>query len=562
MRVMENDLNTSEEKSAGTCLVSFGPGVKAPTPGGSSLLSVIRRVGLPFEAPCDGKGICGKCRVIAGGAVSLPDIEELDHLGDQVNEMVRLACQAKVLGPVSIRLVEDQVQAPQIVEKGERRWTALNPATRRRVLSGTDEDMASSTPLCSRFLSEGINEPSPEMACTIMRHLAQESQAECHPYLEAVTRDDRLLALRFHQAGRILGIALDIGTTTIVAELVDLESGETVDVRSSLNPQTVFGGDVLTRISYGMDQPDGIETMRESIIEGVNKMILHLCSAHGLNDDEIFEAVVAGNTTMLHLMLGVDAGSLARAPFRPVFTRQLRLSPGKDGRLVGTSSAAGPALEGMNISCGCRAAEGAIQGVEIAENGDIVLDVVGNTSPKGICGSGLIDLIAAMLRRGLIEPDGRLAEKHNLPGDLAGRIVDNGGQKAFVVSKNENVFLSQKDIRQVQLAKSAMATGIALLLKELDIAYQDVRRILVAGAFGSHLKPSSLSAIGLLPWEPPAKVDFVGNTAKEGARMVLVNSGCSRQVDCVAAKLTIMELSMLSDFQSYFLRNLNFPDFR
>ncbi|TLM79773.1 MAG: DUF4445 domain-containing protein, partial [Actinobacteria bacterium] len=328
--------------------------IKVAVPGGTSLLEAARIAGLRPEAPCDGRGTCGKCRVLVEGNLTLPTEKELAQLNSGDGIKMRLACQAKISGPVRAEFPESRADSFLTVEKGQRKALKLNPRGYRP---------------------------------------GQESY----------------------------GIALDIGTTSIVAELLDLASGQSLGVSSCLNPQTVYGGDVLTRITYAANRAGGVQTLQSEVAGGINRLIENLCRTQGIRAEQVFEITVAANTTMLHLLLGVNPRSLAVAPYQPVFTRETEVSPGtvgiriapdglvtllpsasafvgadiiagllttdfhhfkepalfidigtngeimaiKDGQLAGTSSAAGPALEGMNITCGCRAEQGAIEAVSI-----------------------------------------------------------------------------------------------------------------------------------------------------------------------------------------------------
>lgn len=603
-----------EEPSGGAlCRVLFGSGEEAQVPGGATVLNACRKAGVRLETPCDGKGLCGKCRVKVRGDLDPPGEEEKARLLTRTGEGFRLACRTIVRGAVFIDLADRGAGGLRIVERGERRSLAIDPPTKKiiREWPGGDEDGS----LWDGLKPGAVQDAGPEIMAELLRNLAGESTSGTASRVEIVVRGDRLLDVRFSPGGKCLGIALDIGTTTMVAEMVDLESGETVGILSCLNPQTAYGGDVLTRVSYCIAHEDGVRALQAEVAKGINTLIDGLCAAHGVGSNEIYDMVVAGNTTMLHLLPGVDPRSLARFPYRPVFTHQLHVTPGsiglrmaprgtvtilpsasafvgadiiagmlasnfhkslepslfidigtngeiavvRDDLLVGTSSAAGPALEGMNIECGCRAEEGAVESVAISGDGTLKLDVIGGVPPGGICGSGLIDLIAELLRVGVMTPDGRLGDGTGLPGRLAERLVEYSGKRRFRISEDGEVFLTQRDIRQVQLAKGAMATGIALLLKELGLEYRDLRRVLVAGAFGTHLRPSTLVAIGLLPRELERKTVPVGNTAKEGARMILINSGCGDEMQAIRSRLKIKELSIMPDFQGYFIRHLNFP---
>lgn len=519
---------------------------------GTTLLQAAREGGLNLEAPCDGRGSCGKCRVTVSGQLAPPDEFEVSQLGDLLCTGLRLACRTKISG---------SVQA-QIENNGSESFVALTEA--------------------------------------------RSSQWIFDPPVRSLDR-----------AGRpCYGIALDIGTTSIAAELIDLVNGKSLGMEACLNPQTAYGGDVLTRISFAAEHTSGTQMLQAKAAEGISSLIERLTAVHSIGSEDIYEMVVAGNTTMLHLFLGVSPRSLAQAPFRPVFTEQVVVSPAKvgllmapggtitllpsaaafigadivagllavgrrfysrtalfidigtngeivaskNGKLAATSSAAGPALEGMNISCGCRAEAGAIEAVAIDCNYNLTIEGIGNAPLRGICGSGLIDLVAELVRCGVIEPNGRFAQKNKLATVLASRLVPVNERPAFLVSEEGHIYLSQKDVRQVQLAKGAIAAAINLLLQKLDISYADLEEVLVAGAFGAHLKPSSLIGIGLLPPECQEKIRFVGNTAKEGAKAVLLNRQAASDVVDLAQAIEVIDLSCQPEFQDCFIRALSYPD--
>lgn len=522
---------------------------------GTSLLQAARAGGLTLEAPCDGRGTCGKCRVMVTGDVRSPDSVEADKLGVALDAGIRLACSTTVQGDVRVALKADDGESFVALTAGQRRRWPVDP------------------PACKR--------------------------SRCRP------------------GQSCFGVAVDIGTTGVVAELFNLDDGQSLGVRSCLNPQSEFGGDVLTRIAFASQQDGGVAILQQKIIGGVNRLIGELAAANKLRQEDICAVVTAGNTTMQHLLLGVNPRLLAQAPYRPVFTEQkevaasevgLCIAPagvvtvlpsasafvGADivagifaldlhhypktalfidigtngeiilsraGLLVGTSSAAGPALEGMNISCGCRAQNGAIEGFLINDDGQPQIEVIGNAKPSGICGSGLIDLVAELVRCNVIEPSGRFARREKLASPLAERLAVIDGKPAFVVAEEGPVVLTQKDIRQVQLAKGAIAAAIKLLLKETAISYADIDEVLVAGAFGFHLRPSSLVRIGLLPEDRMEKTRFVGNTAKEGAIAALLNRQAEREIREIAKKIKIQELSLHPDFQSCYVKSLTFPVF-
>ncbi|MDR1875623.1 MAG: ASKHA domain-containing protein [Synergistaceae bacterium] len=397
------------------------------------------------------------------------------------------------------------------------------------------------------------------------------------------------------------GVAVDLGTTGLSACLV-LKTGETVARASCLNPQTQYGGDVLTRASWCRGKPENLEKLRRSVVEALNGLIDEMLAASSIGRDSIRRVVVAGNTVMQHIFAGVDPTPLTCFPFRSVFEGAVDVSaPGfpslgldvanarvcllpcvsaflggdvvagvlasgfahengnslfidigtngeivlrLDGKLYGTSTAAGPALEGMNISCGVRAVPGAIERVftEFADGQEkIAFRTIGDAPPVGLCGSALIDLTAVLLRKGVIDATGFL----DCP-DGKYRLAD-------------NVFLSRKDIRQIQLAKGAIAAGIKTLLRAAGGRYETLDSIDIAGAFGFHLDFENLMTIGMIDREFRGTVRFVGNTSLEGARLCLPGKKIWDDATVIARTIKPVELSESPDFQEAFIRELGFP---
>ena len=385
-----------------------------------------------------------------------------------------------------------------------------------------------------------------------------------------VVFENELLDIRFDRK-TLLGAAVDIGTTSLSLYLFDLDSGEFLGKSSALNPQTSYGGDVITRINYCREHPDGVSVLRSELTQQLG-MMLDEALGEERSRDQVFLMTAAGNTTMLHILAGVNPLSLALAPFRPTFLKSLVLEGERSGlpihprgrvillpaasayvgadivggliaidyqsctkstlfidigtngeivllegpdRLLGTSCAMGPALEGMNISCGCRVVPGAVDSVILDDDKIPRFTTINGLAPVGICGSGLVDLVAVLVGSGLIAPSGAFnpAADKRLTAQLH-------GDRYHLTDK---VFLSQKDIRQVQLAKSAAITGILTLLSEAGRAVADLERIIVAGSFGYHLNPESLKRIGLLPVDYAGQITFVGNSSLSGASLAILN---------------------------------------
>ncbi|MHC4659160.1 MAG: ASKHA domain-containing protein, partial [Planctomycetota bacterium] len=422
-------------------------------------------------------------------------------------------------------------------------------------------------------------------------------------------------------AGKILGVAVDIGTTTVVAKLIDMTNGQSLATCADLNPQIQYGDDCVSRISYAQTNAKLAE-LHKLIIDCVNELIGRLCEQASVDANDIYEICVVGNTTMNHIFGKLPVTQLGQAPYKafsldakdlPADELGLRINPpgnihtvaniagfvgadatavafatgidsveeitlavdiGTNGepilatgdKLYAASCAAGPAFEGARISCGSRAAEGAIEGVVI-EDDDIVLDVIGNCPARSICGSGLIDAVAVLLDLGIVNATGRFVEPEKLKDGLSpailARIIEQDGQPAFVLASSEEtggqkLTLTQKDIREVQLAKAAIRAGIRLLQKKLGLKDSDIERILLAGAFGNYIRAESALRIGLLPDVPAERIHFVGNAACAGAQMLLINSRFRELARELARKIEYVEIAHEKQFSDVFAESMKF----
>lgn len=442
--------------------------------------------------------------------------------------------------------------------------------------------------------------------------------------IEAGSRTERDIYQKYVRADSsttIYGLAVDIGTTTVVARLIDMNDGQCRGTEAALNPQTQFGDDVVSRIAYAKTGKEFAE-LRKTIINCVNELTVKLCRKADIDKNNIYEVCIVGNTTMSHIFLGLPITQLGQAPYKAHSLDAHDVSPeelglqinpagnihtveniagfvgsdttavalaadigsaeevtlivdigtngevvlGTKDKLFAASCAAGPALEGARITCGNRAAEGAIEAVVTNEN-DIDLDVIGGSPPRSICGSGLIDAVAVMLDLGIIDATGRFASPITLEGKLPpaiiSRIIELNSEPAFILANAANtnerpVFLSQKDVRQMQLAKGAIQTGIILLQKKLGLKDSDIEHILLAGAFGNYIRKESALRIGLLPAVAVEKIRFIGNAAAVGAQMILLSRDCRDQAYELARKIKYIEIAHESDFQDVFADSMLF----
>ncbi len=385
------------------------------------------------------------------------------------------------------------------------------------------------------------------------------------------------------------GIAIDIGTTTVVLYFMNMLTGQIEKISYFLNPQKIFGADVITRISYCQEHKNGLDELQKSIIDAINSDFDNFKNEKQLVSDNIERVVIAGNTTMLHMLLGADPISLALAPFKPVFIEEqirsghssglninrdaivitlpgisafvgsdivaglavlkvnsgncLFLDIGTNGemaliagrKIIACSTAAGPAFEGANITCGMGAVSGAIS--EFSDTVDY--HVIGNIEPLGICGSGLVDIVAYMLINNIIDETGRLKE-------------------TFIIHEGNKIMITQQDIREIQLAKSAIYSGIKILLKKAGITYQDIDALYLAGGFGNYITINSAIQIGLLPVELREKIYPIGNSSVIGALQYLKTDEFEVKIDNIINKTEYIELSDVDDFTMEFALNMDF----
>lgn len=419
-----------------------------------------------------------------------------------------------------------------------------------------------------------------------------------------------------------LGVAFDIGTTTVVGMLWDLNVGKQIATCAKTNPQNEFGMDVVSRITYCGERGENFLVLQDRIIGCLNEIIGELCAVTDRSRDEIEAVAICGNTTMSHIVAGFPPMSLLRKPFAPAYTGTLRLRAeelkleikkgipivilpnigghvggditagivasrildekdltvfidiGTNGEIVLTdgekifacSTAAGPAFEGSAILHGMRAANGAIERVRIEDDGEVLCQTIGGYAAQGICGSGLIDAIAQMLKVGLISKSGRLlgaeqAKEDGYAPNLIERLVEREGERRFILLSRENgedIVITQKDIREVQLAKGAVAAGISLMLERAGRTEQEIRKVIVAGAFGNYIDRESAVTIGILPNISLERILTAGNTAGAGVSMTLVSDEELALAERVPDDLEHMDLGTIPTFQKKFLESMSF----
>ena len=576
---------------------------------GRSLLEALAAAGLMLPSPCGAAGLCGKCAVTVAGDSLPPPTEEERALftGEELALGRRLACTFFPAADLDVALPQAATESA-ILSDGYLPPFRLDPALVKKVVRLKPQSAGAHAALLAAALGET------EIPARLLRGLDWDN--DC---LTATFDDAKLVALQAgDRADQRYGLAVDIGTTTVVAALLDLRTGRELAACSAINPQTSQGFDVLSRLGFVMEQPDErVRTLQQAVVACINTLAGELAAATGLPPGSIDTLAVAANTTMLHLLLGIDPSSLGRAPFTPVFTDAqslpaaaigLTAAPGarlyclpsvsayigadivagmqvaglaqapgttlfidigtngemvlaSGGRLLACSCAAGPALEGMNISCGMRASLGAIEDVAVTLAG-LVLTTIGNAPPTGLCGSGILAAMSTFLEMGLILPRGNLVKEQALADDDPRRAylcLRDGKPALRLVGGDSPVVVTQKDIRQVQLAKGALLSGLYALLGQAGLTPDAIDRVLIAGQFGAHLPVASLTGCGIIPHALAGKVAYLGNTSKSGASLALLSKPVRTDMEALARNVRYLELSTLDGFDRLFVACLDFP---
>ncbi len=614
-----------EERSERVELRFEPAGVVVRVPAGVSVFDAASWNGIAIDSTCGGHGTCAKCRVrVARGHVPAGPLDERAYGEAELEQGWRLACRAEARCDLVVE-VPPLVTRPKAATVGAGRQVILRPALQKRHVELAEPTLADQRSDLER-IRDALDDLELRVGVDVLRRLPRVLR-EAGFAVTCVVADDVLVDVEPGDTTRRLhAIAFDLGTTTVVATLLDLATGTPVAVASMLNRQQPFGADVISRISATMLDPAALGRLRAAAAETLAGLAAEVCERGGVDPAEVYEVALAGNATMTQLALGIDPEPLGVAPFAlaarmlpeldaaelglplhpraraTVFPalgayvggdivagllasgmsrdRRLRLfidvgtncelALGSAERLVCTAAPAGPAFEAAQIRCGLRAADGAIDAVRI-EGDRLELSVIGDVEPAGICGSGLVDAAAELHRAGLLDASGRFVSGEaaaTVAPALSRRLVERpDGERVFVLDwRGEEgdlgraVYLSQRDVRELQFAKAAIATGWRILLDELGARAEEIQQVLLAGSFGSYLSPASAVRIGLVPPLPLARIVSAGNLAGEGAKMALLSLQERHAATALLDEVEYVELSDRADFNDRFVEQLAFPD--
>ena len=603
--------------------VVFQPsGRKGEVSEGKTVIEASRELGIEIESLCGGVRNCGKCKIkLVEGHLSPFTEEEAKFITElERTEGYRLSCAAQIKGDVLIYVPEESRTEGRVVRKeATERHFELKPAVTLYFVELSPpslQDPLGDFDRVKKALSEKYQLHDLEINYQTLLKVSRVLREANWKVTAAVWMEEEIIDIKPGRVDEIYGLAVDIGTTTIAGYLCSLRSGKVIATESMINPQVTYGEDVMSRITYAMTHPEeGLEKLHRSVINGLNRLIKTITKKSHLFPEDIIELTVVGNTAMHHLFLKINPEYLGVAPFPPAIHRSidvkaadlgLKVNPsanahllpieagfvgadnvgvliaeephhqdeivliidigtngelvlGNRKKLISSSCATGPALEGAHIKFGMRAAQGAIERIEIhPETLDVRFQVIGNCRATGICGSGIIDAAAELYRNGILDRSGRF--RNEIKSSRL-RVVDETTE--FVIAwKNEtsigkDITITQKDVRNIQLAKAALYTGAKMMMRRLGIAKLD--KVTLAGAFGSMIDPEKAMVLGMFPDCDPKHVNAVGNAAGDGARAALLNREKRLEADEIARKVEYLELTIEADFQKEFVEALQIP---
>ncbi len=578
-------------------------------------MDIARDAGIGIATICGGKGQCGKCKVRLEGKVSPMTAAESKYLtSDEIAAGYRMACQAFPEGEVVVYVpLTTATQAQKLQTSGRELTVELDPAVRKHFLELAPpslDDHRSDLKRVSDALKKKTGKDILQVSQGVLTRLARILR-DSDWRVTAIVRNSELMAVEPRDTqNNLYGLAVDLGTTKIAVYLVDLNMGRTVGAAGAMNPQTEYGEDVISRIKYVVDEPNGREVMRDTVLAVINQAASDLCSRHKISQDEVYETAIVGNTCMHHLILGLPVKQLGLNPFIPVTVDPLSPNavdvglPGASGAgsyfpsliggfvgsdhlamllasgvpeaegnvlavdigtntevalktekgIVSCSTASGPAFEGARIKCGMRASAGAVDKVFIdPATGQVTCGTIGGAQPVGICGSGTLDAVAEMLDAGILSDKGKMRDA---PGIRKGE----GGLRELFVAPGAtdgcDVVVTQQDVVEIQLAKGAIRAGVEVLLDHGGLSPADISRVVLAGAFGTYIDVTSALAIGMFPKLPEERFEQVGNAAGAGVTAMLESCALRSQADVLAGQIEYLELTSYPDFSRYFAHAL------
>jgi len=593
-----------------------------------TVLETMRNWGVPLTSDCGGQGICGQCRIrVAAGVLSTVTSVERDMLTEEeLAAGYRLACMAYPRSDCKLVIPPESLAVPMRIQvAGVDAPIVLSPAVQAYPVQLQPPDLhhprADVTHLLERLRTVyGLAVQRCDLS--VLQQLSPSLRA-WHWRCQAVVRADEVMAVQpligegWDTGPRLLGLAVDVGSTSMAGYLVDLDTGATLAAQGAMNPQISYGEDIISRLVYARRVPDGAQRLRQVVLEAINELAEALCAVSHVHREHIVDAVIVGNTVMHHLLLGLPTEHLAVSPFVPVVADALdlrarevglQLAPGAylhilpniagfvgadhvamllateqewqgrtavaldigtnteislilpDGRIRTVSCASGPAFEGYHIRDGMRAQPGAVERVRI-EKQRVHIQTIAAAPPVGICGSGILDAVAQLRLVGVLNEAGRIISGAHP------QIRERDGEREFVLVETSSegntrvIGITQHDVREIQLAKASIQTGIEILLADCQIELAQIERFIIAGAFGAYIDVANAIAIGMFPDLPPDRFRQVGNAAGVGAKLALLATTMRRRAQELCHRVEYLELAAHPRFARAFARNCRLHPF-
>ncbi len=604
-------------------------------------LKAIIDAGLGIKSVCAGKGTCGKCRIVILNKEKKPASKQEQEIlsPDEIDNGVRLACQQIFDRNLIIYIPSSSLSEEQKFQvRGEEKIIEVDPVCKKyfvKLKEANLGDLESDFNRIKSFLKNKYNLKVNSIDYRSLVEMPSIIRNNLWEITVTVRNDEIILIEGKDRTKNNFGLAIDLGTTKIAFLLVDLVTGKTIDSKGVMNPQVSYGEDIMSRLNFAMQSQDNANKIQKVVVTKINEAVSELCRKNNLTHKEITEMTVVGNTAMHHLLLGLPVNQLGLSPFVSLTNDSLqikareigiKIAPGgyiflpppiagfvgsdhlavilateiykKKGNYLGidigtnteivlksgkkitsVSTASGPAFEGAHIKYGMRAAPGAIERVLIDSKTCIPsVQTINDIKPVGICGSGILDAIAELLKAGIINRNGKFKTdldcvRRDSKGEFSYILAPSGGGnrrrensnvlengKCFTKRCGEkDISINQKDIVEIQLAKGAIRAGIEVLLEHADISFKDIDRIIIAGAFGSYIDPKNVINIGMFPNVQLRKIRQVGNAAGVGAKMILISKKQRANAEKVAKKIRYLELTVFSGFNNHFINSMQFP---
>lgn len=586
---------------------------------GDNLLDIIRKNNIDFDTPCNGNGSCGKCKCKIKENTEIGASSKKHLNKSELISGIRLACDTEIKSDLTVEL-SNKIKDMTVLISGVEKEFKINPSVQKHYIvleKPTLDDQRDDLMRIKDFLKEYLKIENIDIDLNVLRKIPKALREDNYD-ITVTMFDNKIIDIEPKDTtNNNYGLAIDIGTTTIAVYLISLYDGSQIDVISEVNNQRNYGADVISRINYTLENPDGLKKLNASIVSQLNNIVKNIAKRNNINIDNIYDTVIVGNTTMIHLLLGIDPENIAKAPYISGFTEAMEFNPkdigfsfksnisimsgvssyvgsditagilssgmlesekysllldlgtngemaiGNKDEVITCSTAAGPAFEGANIKHGVGGILGAISKIDLSKEEKI--ETIGKQPPCGICGSGVLDAVSEMIKYSLIDETGRMFDEEDDDFEfeeyeyLTKNLVEIDGMKQYVLakdSKGDIISFTQKDVREVQLAKAAINAGIQILVKEKNLDFNDLEYLYLGGGFGNYMNVQSSLQIGMIPLELDGKIKSIGNCAGSGAKMYLLSKEYRNLIIDKVNTSKYIELSNRKEFQDYFVNGM------